>query len=53
MPEYHERVLRDGLLKKLRDEYGVPPQTAKKPAEKPTEKPGDKPAAPEGGEPKQ
>lgn len=53
MPEYHERVLRDGLLKKLRDEYGVPPQTAKKPAEKPAEKPGDKPAAPEGGEPKQ
>ena len=25
MPEYHERVLRDGLLKKLRDEYGAPP----------------------------
>jgi hypothetical protein len=25
MPEYHEVVLRDGLLKKLRDEYGVPP----------------------------
>ena len=25
MPEYHERVLRDGLLKKLREEYGVPP----------------------------
>jgi hypothetical protein len=24
MPEYHEAVLRDGLLKKLRDEYGVP-----------------------------
>jgi len=25
MPEYHERVLRDGLMKKLRDEYGAPP----------------------------
>ena len=24
MPEYHERVLRDGLLKKLREEYGAP-----------------------------
>ena len=24
MPEYHERVLRDGLLRKLRDEYGAP-----------------------------
>jgi hypothetical protein len=33
MPEYHEVVLRDGLMKKLRDEYGVPP--AKKPAAKP------------------
>jgi hypothetical protein len=32
MPEYHERVLRDGLLKKLREEYGVPPpRTEKKP----------------------
>ncbi len=47
MPEYYERVFRDGLMKKLRDEYGTP-ATAKKPAEKPpTEKPpgaGDKPA---------
>ncbi len=25
MPEYHEVVLRDGLMKKLRDEYGAPP----------------------------
>ena len=25
MPEYHERVLRDGLMRKLREEYGVPP----------------------------
>jgi hypothetical protein len=26
LPEYHEVVLRDGLLKKLRDEYGAPPE---------------------------
>ena len=25
MPEYHERVLRDGLVRKLHDEYGMPP----------------------------
>jgi hypothetical protein len=25
MPEYHERVLRDGLVRKLHDEYGTPP----------------------------
>ena len=35
MPEYHERVFRDGLLKKLREEYGAPPTPAKKPADKP------------------
>ena len=36
MPEYHERVLRDGLVKKLHDEYGEPPQPSRKspPAEK-------------------
>ena len=32
MPEYHERVLRDGLLRKLRDEYGIP---VERPAKKP------------------
>lgn len=26
MPEYHERVLRDGLVRKLHDEYGNPPR---------------------------
>ncbi|RYZ03857.1 MAG: hypothetical protein EOO73_25890 [Myxococcales bacterium] len=41
LPEYQERVFRDGLLKKLRDEYGPP--AAKKPTEKPSEKPGEKP----------
>jgi hypothetical protein len=35
MPEYHERMLRDGLLKKLREEYGAPPPPPKKPADKP------------------
>jgi hypothetical protein len=39
MPTYHETTLRDGLLKKLRTEYGEP---AKK------KKPEDKPKAPEG-----
>lgn len=29
LPEYHEVVLRDALLKKLRDEYGSPPPAAK------------------------
>jgi hypothetical protein len=43
LPEYYERVFRDGLLKKLRDEYGAPPPVAKKPPEKP---PADKPGAP-------
>jgi hypothetical protein len=53
MPEYYERMFRDGLLKKLRDEYGAPP-SAKKPSDKPPtdkpapEKPGpDKPPAPQ------
>jgi hypothetical protein len=36
MPEYHERVLRDGLVRKLRDEYGAPPPR------KPTPLPPDK-----------
>ncbi len=25
LPEYHEIVLRDGLVKKLQEEYGAPP----------------------------
>src|SRR3954468_23872117 len=43
MPEYYERVFRDGLMKKLKDEYGAPPPIAKKPTEKPPaeKKPGD------------
>jgi hypothetical protein len=39
MPEYHEVVLRDGLLRKLRDEYG-PPQPHK-PEPPPKEPPAD------------
>jgi hypothetical protein len=46
MPEYHERIFRDGLLKKLREEYGEPPVAPKKPAEK---SPSDKPQAPDDG----
>ncbi len=52
MPEYHERLLRDGLLKKLRDEYGVPRPTEKKPVTPaPDDKspPADKPAPPGDG----
>jgi hypothetical protein len=47
MPEYHERIFRDGLLKKLREEYGAPPPSAKKPApEKPTPATPTSPASP-------
>ena len=46
LPEYYERVFRDGLLKKLRDEYGAPAVVAKKPAEKPG---AEKPATPPEG----
>jgi hypothetical protein len=38
MPEYHERMLRDGLLKKLRVEYGAPPKKADRPE---TKRPAD------------
>lgn len=38
MPQYHEVVLRDGLMRKLRDEYGEPPPKREKPPAKP---PGD------------
>jgi hypothetical protein len=53
LPEYQERIFRDGLLKKLRDEYGPPPPT-KKPADKPSDNPeqkpdSQKPAAPADG----
>ncbi len=35
MPEYHERVLRDGLVKKLHDEYGEPVRKVPPPEKKP------------------
>lgn len=38
MPSYHEVVLRDGLLKKLRQEYGEPP---KRPDPAPAKPPAD------------
>lgn len=38
LPSYHETVLRDGLLKKLRTELGEPPKKKKDPPPKP---PGD------------
>lgn len=37
MPSYHEVVLRDGLLKKLRQEYGAPPKRAEPPAKPPAD----------------
>jgi hypothetical protein len=43
LPEYHEAVLRDGLLRKLRDEYGEPPPKA--PA-KPGARDGREPSKP-------
>jgi len=42
MPEYHERVLRDGLVRKLRDEYGATPH---KPPPPPPAPPSKKPEA--------
>lgn len=45
MPEYYERILRDGLLRKLRDEYGPPaPHKPEKP---------EKPAKPDKADPKE
>jgi hypothetical protein len=43
MPEYHELVLRDALLKRLREEYGAPPPKAKPPAGEDPKKPGSEP----------
>jgi hypothetical protein len=42
MPEYHETLLRDALLKKLREDYGPPPP---KPAPAPPAKPKPDPPA--------
>lgn len=41
MPEYHERLLSDQLMRKLRDEYGSPsPRRHKAPTKKPKKKSG-------------
>jgi hypothetical protein len=46
MPAYHETLLRDALLKKLREDYGPPPpKPAPAPPAKPTP-PADAPAKP-------
>jgi hypothetical protein len=37
MPSYHEAVLRDGLLKKLRQEYGTPPKRPERPHKPPSD----------------
>jgi hypothetical protein len=44
MPTYHERMLIEGLLKKLRDDYGSPPvrKVPEKPAKDSDEGPADK-----------
>ncbi|MEI9939686.1 MAG: hypothetical protein WDO69_20900 [Pseudomonadota bacterium] len=39
MPEYHERMLRDGLVRKLHDEYGVPARKPPPPPAPPQKKP--------------
>jgi len=39
MPRYHETVLRDGLLRKLRDEYGEPAPRAPEPDPEPDPEP--------------
>jgi hypothetical protein len=46
MPEYHERVLVDGLIRKLKDEYGPPaPRKPEPPSKDP---PKDAPKEPDG-----
>ncbi len=40
MPEYHERVLRDGLVRKLHEEYGIP--APRKPTPAPATPPENK-----------
>jgi len=48
LPEYHEAILRDALLRKMREEYGPPP--VKTPPSKPTP-PADKPKPEKPGTP--
>ena len=51
MPQYHERLLSDQLLKKLREEYGPPPPPKQKPEEKPPEEKKPKTAPKPGSDP--
>ncbi|MFO7178696.1 MAG: hypothetical protein DIU78_008370 [Pseudomonadota bacterium] len=44
LPEYHEAMLRDALLRKLRDEYGPPPRAPKPPPDKPKSPPKGEPS---------
>ncbi len=46
MPSYHEGMLRDGLMKKLTDDYGEPPSARKREDSNPAKSPQEK--APEG-----
>lgn len=46
MPTYHEAVIRDGLVQKLRDEYGAEP---KRPEPEEKEKPKEPSEAPDDG----
>ena len=39
MPEYHEQHVADGLVSKLRADYGEPPKRESKPENKPEKKP--------------
>lgn len=41
MPSYHETVLRDGLLRKLKSEYGEPPKRKKPDEDQPRKPDGD------------
>lgn len=42
MPEYHERMLSSGLMKKLKSEYGEPPKPNKPKKSKPDDERDDK-----------
>lgn len=52
LPAYHETVLRDGLLRKLRDEYGPPPSKVPPPAKNPPPAKPQPPADGDDGTPK-
>ncbi len=51
LPSYHERVLIDGLLKKLREDYGAPP-AARRPAPPVESAPKEDEKRPEGDDKK-